>query len=372
MYKKALVKRAFFIGGCMKKVVCSSVLFILLFCSGLFALPGIDEWMPTASGEYVYYRDYTFTDESYIGFLQYDAGTYAVRYYSLGNTSDKKNPIPPKDIQILLTMKKDSAFVELTGEKIIGELGADDVDIVNYLHDLVYEFNARRKKMNGKDFSKSLVSTEIYEQFGGEVTMTYKGYIPLYSLDAIRNEKGDLLFQAVTIGTLLDSSDTSFADFAGFKNLTSLKRVADKKANLDEFWKTNDNIVYSINNKALYMVNTFTFEESYFSNLPYSLEDYFIRNFLTSTEGDYIYLPFVSIQKEKGERKPYLLLTSTIMRTEESMRITKTKDAFQKDFKVLIRENENSYWLCTLTMENDYYNLNKSYFDNYLKTFVLP
>ena len=60
------------------------------------------------------------------------------------------------------------------------------------------------------------------------------------------------------------------------------------------------------------------------------------------------------------------------MRTEESMRITKTKDAFQKDFKVLIRENENSYWLCTLTMENDYYNLNKSYFDNYLKTFVLP
>jgi hypothetical protein len=74
----------------MKKVVCSSVLFILLFCSGLFALPGIDEWMPTVSGEYVYYRDYTFTDETYIGFLQYDAGTYAVRYYSLGNTSDKK------------------------------------------------------------------------------------------------------------------------------------------------------------------------------------------------------------------------------------------------------------------------------------------
>lgn len=338
----------------------------------VFSLPGIVEWMPTNSGEFVYYRDFTFTDETYIGFLQYDAGTYALRYYSLGNTLDKKNPIPPKDIHILFTMKKDSAFVELTGEKILGDVDADDVVIVNYLHDLLYELNARRKIVNGKDFSKPVISSETYEQFGGQVTMTYKGYIPLYSLDAIRNEKGDILFQAVTIGTLLDSNDTSFVDFKGFKNITSLKFVGDKKADLDEFWKTTDEIIYTINDKALYMVNAFELDENYFSSLPYTLEDFFIRNFLTSTEGSFIYLPSISIQNERGDRKPYLLLTSTIMRTDESIKITKTKDPFQKDFKVLIRENPNQYWLCTLTMENDYYSLNKKYFDNYLQTVVLP
>ena len=51
---------------------------IFLFCSiffvtnFVFAVPGVESFIPDSSGEYVYYRDYSFERESYVGVLYYD------------------------------------------------------------------------------------------------------------------------------------------------------------------------------------------------------------------------------------------------------------------------------------------------------------
>ena len=64
----------------MRKVLIS-ICFVLMI-SVCFAIPGVEAVFPISSGEYVYYRDYTFPTETYIGFLQYDDGTLAIRYYA--------------------------------------------------------------------------------------------------------------------------------------------------------------------------------------------------------------------------------------------------------------------------------------------------
>lgn len=48
----------------------------LFVANSLFALPAVSRQIEDASGEYVFYRDYSFTRESYIGFLFYDEATY--------------------------------------------------------------------------------------------------------------------------------------------------------------------------------------------------------------------------------------------------------------------------------------------------------
>lgn len=110
------------------------VLLFLSLAAGLFAFPGISSLFPTASGQYVYYRDYTFPEETYIGFLQYDEGTYAIRYY----TPVAKNGSLPI-IEMYLTLNTDADFVDITGEKIASPITQNDTEVMNYMHDLLYE-----------------------------------------------------------------------------------------------------------------------------------------------------------------------------------------------------------------------------------------
>ena len=54
----------------MKKILISiCLIFLVGFC---FAIPGVNNIYGTLSGEYVFYRDYTFAQETYIGFLYLD------------------------------------------------------------------------------------------------------------------------------------------------------------------------------------------------------------------------------------------------------------------------------------------------------------
>jgi len=343
-------------GWCMKKIVFVSVL-LVLFSVSLGALPGITEYIPTQSGEYVYYRDYTFEEETYIGFLQYDKGTYAVRYYS---------PKPKQgsaDIHILFSMDPDAVNVELTGEKILTEVTSDDVDTVNYLHDLLYEFNARRKKVNGKKFTSTLKISEMFELFGGDVTMVYEGYIPLYSLDSIRSDKGDILFQAVTMGVILDSEDTTFSRFKGFENLPPLTSGKDSKKNIDDQWLSDAEGYWTMGDDALFLMNTVEIDAEEYLKNGYSVEDFFTRYFLLSTGGSYFYLPYTSIENKGGAASPSLLLVNTALSFSG-------ESTYTKDFKVLLKESNNRYWFYVLTVYEKFYKEHKSYFDEFAKNLI--
>jgi len=216
--------------------VCAAV----FLCCNLFvsAIPGVESKVDFP-GTFVYYRDYTYEDETYIGFLQYDAGTYALRYFS---PEAKKGA---KAIELYITCDTSKETVEMTGEKIVGEITNIDVETLNYLHDLFYELAARRKAITS-EFTSSIRSVEDYPQFGGEVQINYEPYIPMFAVRSIFSKDKKPLFKLVYIGILNQGNE--FTDFSGLvipenvsKQTVSIKKFAkSKKLSLENFNFTLD------------------------------------------------------------------------------------------------------------------------------------
>ena len=204
---------------------------VALFASlNLFALPGVQSPVPDTSGEYVYYRDYSFNRESYIGFLYYDDSTYEARYYAPETES-----LAAKNIDMLFTVDPNKDRLELTGERFVAPPQQDDIEIVNYIHDLLYELGTRRAKLQESvlvDYAKSkgpfmesgTKVSEDYEQFGGPVQILYDAAVPIFNLKKIVDYSGRDVFVVVTIGQLESSKDKTFADFVPPKNAS--KRAA--------------------------------------------------------------------------------------------------------------------------------------------------
>ena len=59
-----------------KKLVSASIFSVALIFSAA-AVPGMVQYIPDFSGEYVYYSDRSFTRTSIVGFLYYNDSTYA-------------------------------------------------------------------------------------------------------------------------------------------------------------------------------------------------------------------------------------------------------------------------------------------------------
>ena len=89
------------------------VLFALVFIPGVAAaIPGIKPVVPDVSGQFIYYRDYTFENEdAYIGFLQYDEKNYALRFVS----TEKNCGGVLSDILLYLTVDPNADYINLTG-----------------------------------------------------------------------------------------------------------------------------------------------------------------------------------------------------------------------------------------------------------------
>ena len=197
----------------MKKLI---LIMTILLCqvAATFALPGYTPFVPDTAGEYVYYRDYSFAHETYIGILNYDDTSYQIRYYTPAN---RDFAVPEKSIALLFSVDPEAVFFDMTGEKIITDIDpyGDDVDILNYLHDILYEFSSRRIKCDELG-TQPVFSTQEYEQFGGNVTICFDSLIPLFNIKSIKNNQdGNIAFTCVTYGRIINAQDTSFEDFKG-------------------------------------------------------------------------------------------------------------------------------------------------------------
>lgn len=203
--------------GFVKKIMFAAV--ALFAAAELFALPGVQCPVPDTSGEYVYYRDNSFNRESYIGFLYYDDSTYEARYYAPATET-----LAEKNIDMLFTVDPDKDRLELTGERFVAPPQQDDIEIVNYIHDLLYELGARRAKLEKSvlvDYAKSKVPfmdagtkvSENYDQFGGPVQILYDAAVPIFNLKKIVDYSGRDVFVVATVGQLENSKDKSFAEF---------------------------------------------------------------------------------------------------------------------------------------------------------------
>ncbi len=346
-----------------KKIFLSVLAMFFCAAPALLALPGVNYLISDVSGQYIFYEDKSFSRESYIGIVFYDESTYGVRYFapSFGKNSTFK---PEKDISILFTLNEKENHVELTGERIITAVTPDDTDLVNYIHDFLYEMTARRQKAG--DVTEKTKLSQIYEQFGGEVLIEYDPLVPITNLSKIEND-GKTVLEIVTAGQLVSSSDTSFSDFKGFPPLKDdkSKKYNVKKSAQQEFsfssdgktvsallnknWEQKNENIWVLGNSAVFMMN----------NIP-SLDE---RNFLQLERrlvlsSEHVYSDWRKLSlKEENER----------IKIDQIFYDNETK-SFKTDCKILYKE---PIFFVSLTANTKTYDANKKYFSSIIKSIEL-
>jgi hypothetical protein len=369
----------------MKKALYALCTLLCLCPFPLGAVPGVKDFLPTESGQYVYYKDATFQREAYVGFLQYDEARYAIRYYAPENT---KTGQKEEQIELFLTVDTKKDYILMTGERIVAKEANENTATLNYLHDLFYEFASQRKKVNGANFKGSsavpfsVQKTENIALFGGEVSLTYDYLIPIFNLRSITNKKGEKQFTAVTMGKLASSSDKAFSSFTGIPPLPpaaiqtaaqtgeQTKTAAPKtKAN-----KTGitDKAFADMEAKCVQIADNFWFWESealmYSDNLPvdtealkgkpYGLYRFLARTLLCSTNKTLVNL---ATQNIKIQNK--CLVLSTYAYDLESER-------YVFDVKIIAAKKNAAPDITGLTLYADYYNINKDYFDKKIQLII--
>lgn len=363
---------------------------MLFFCtaavSQLAAIPGIDSCLPDIPGAYVYYRDYSFPDTVYIGFLQYDETSYCMRLYS----DSLRGSSAPYALEIYFTLGEKDDRTEMTGERIMGSFSPDETDLVNYLHDLVYEFSARRGNISAQTFASSIAESfqsdtqatlkthfisvqEEYPQFGGTVDMNYAFYIPVFNLHSITAPNGDIRFELITAAALSHSSDTSFFDFTGIPlsisdkerdftpadnpEILEIKDTA-QTLRLDDQWKLAGPGVWMLGNAAVLSYSSAAGE-----TLPAApveknfLPAHILRNMLLGMQGAYPDFRTVSIQAAKDS---FTIESSYYLPAEKSV---------SHSFKKFNLTANDTICLFDLTVFDSIYKTNRQYFNTVVSNY---
>lgn len=356
---------------------------LTLFITSVFAMPGFESYLQDNSGEYVYYKDNTFTRESYIGILYYDDATLQLRYAA---PKSKKDNLPEKQIALLVSIDPEKEYLDMKGERILTTIlpNKEDTDIVNYLHDILYEFHARRSKeeiINQRDYSVS----QDYPQFGDNVSITYDATVPLFNIKYISNQKGEKIFELATYGQLTSSEDQSFNKFYGFpeinttssaslnllpqikrkKNLKSQKFHYEKQTvTLDENWEQKMENFWVLGDDSMVTL----------SQIPSMTEDrnknelFLLRKFLQSRE--YNYVDLLTSEISYNERKYQYKLISRVFQSdsENYVRTVKLLTSLQPK-KGFIAENSTAFNYFSISTYQTCYDENPAYFDKIVKNY---
>lgn len=354
----------------MKKLL-SALLLSFTLAAG-WAMPVFESYIPDTSGEFVYYQDKSFERTSYVGILYYDDETFQVRYYA---PKDETKFLPEKDISLLISVNPEANHWDMTGERILTSISpdpaSDDAQIVNYLHDLLYEFSSRRGHRPVINFQNQKEESFFSEfvQFGGDVKVVYDCIVPLFNIRSIEDTNGEKVLDCVTIGQIKDTNDPTFDDFKGFDSLqnTEEKTVkAYKKAKavnanfenqhltLDKNWQQQLENFWTLNEDSLIAL----------SAIPNFYDDadknncFIIRKLLLSAKDSYTVFSdteyFINTDKIK--------IVSKTAQTNTNRMICNTK--------LLSRNEQNNSldYFSIATYENAYKN-NQGYFEKIIKSY---
>ena len=355
-----------------------------LSCVELFALPDAANPIPDASGEYVYYRDFSFNRESYIGFLCYDDSTYEARYYAPATET-----LAAKNIDLLFSAEQKNGRLEMTGERFVVPPQQDDAAIVNYIHDLVYELSGRRAKLQEPplvDYEKAaapfmqagVVVSDDYEAFGGSVQMLYDEAVPIFNLKKIVDYSGRDVFVAVAIGKIESSKDSSFAEFVPAQNggarkpfqiknakkeTLSFRAEVGKSAALfqsvqaDKNWSLAGQSLWTLGDSAIVSLQTLALPEGA-ADSQAQLAARLLRLFALSKGGAYCDLSALDVHAKGTEIK----ISSRTYNPKSKKAIT--------DIKALRAAAKNFYGCFSLAVYTDDYQANRGYFDKLAKSYV--
>jgi len=341
----------------LKKLL--TILSLALICTiYTFALPGVTQQIADTSGEYVFYKDSSFNRTSYIGIIYYNDSTYAFRYYA---PASSKESLLEKDITIYFSVDPSKETLLLTGENIRGA-GAQDSDIINYLHDLFYEFTARRQNV---EFGKNTIVTTNtdFAQFGGNVTIVYNKRIPIFSIESIKAKDGKEIFSLQTSGQLFSSADTSFTTFKGVKGLPkdkvrSFKKDSKAKAQkatcddmsvtVDSSWQKAMDNMWLLGDSAVLTIASIPAAAGIDAD---AYREFVIRKSCQGSDGSFSLWHYQNV-KTSGN-------TTSI----ESVYHRPAEASVTRTFKVLKCRKDGSYACLTLSVYDSIYQKNKAYFD---------
>ncbi|MBQ0003444.1 MAG: hypothetical protein KBT21_07895 [Treponema sp.] len=348
------------------------------FCAGLaFAVPGVTPYIEDISGEYVYYRDYSFNRESYIGFLTYSNSTYSARYFA-----PAQDDLAPKSIELLFTVDPDKEYIDMTGERFVTQPAPEDTEIINYIHDLIYEFSSRRKKAG--EISRAVIddpelnSSVVYEnssvfmnsgfrkkeefpQFGGDVFIYYDFYIPIFNVKKIISNSQEVLFEAVCNGRIRSTEDTSFSNFQIQKNEDKNETFNHKnkkpksvtyetentKITLDDNWQRG---AESAENLFFYDGEAMVYIREFDEDIT---EDMYIRNLFCQVEGTFYPFSEISILDEDEN-------------TTVRLKCYSSDSSFERF--VLLKSKNGKKIMLNMVVNEKCYNEKRKYYRNILKS----
>lgn len=341
---------------------------VLTVCAAIatdaFAMPGFKPYIADRFGEYVYYRDYTFQRESYVGFLAYDESTYAVRYYA---PADISNGLFEENILLYFSVNPDLPYMHMTGERIATPITPEQTDIVNYLHDLLYDFDAKR--INAGDvtpetaplFDKTsyndagLSIAQDYPSFGGRVHILFDYLVPIFNIKKIVSNDNKVVFEIVTIGMLRSSEDNSFTSFSGMSP-TNAKKTSTWQPDVKA-----TKITHTVNNQQVTLDSSWT---NPMENL-WLLGD---EALLSLTSGSANISQLLRMMLQNANWQNISLSKKNNMYTLSSVYHQPDSDATMRSFRV-ITERDSTCTIFMLTIFNNTYESNRSYFDGILKSY---
>ena len=347
----------------MKKILSLIIALNIVLLS--WAMPQFDSYLPDISGEYVYYKDNTFLRESYIGILYYNDSTLQLRYYA---PRDVEQKLPENEVVIAISMNPENTNMEFTGEQILTTVipGTENVDIVNYLHDLLYDFTKVRRVVENIDKRDIIINQELLG-FGGRVSITYDCTIPIFNIKNITKTTGESLLHCVTTGRLEDNNDKSFDNFKGFP-LDNTKKTKDtyskgknveynfynQKITLDNSWQQAAANFWLRGNDAVLTLSTINSPKPGDANYN---ENAFIRKFIQSTSYSFSNFDTLIIKKDKDNR---LLITYDVYK-QMTDKIVVNKKIISPDDKYAF------YDMLGMPIYKGPYLTNKKYYDKILE-----
>ncbi len=259
------------------------------------------------SGEYVVYRDYSWKNPTWTGFLCYDDSTWGAFTYT---------PALKSRVSVLFRTEEADGRLVLTGQQIISEITGQDVPMVNYLMALLPDAYGWRNDLSSSPAVRVMSSSgrsllppplsfpKSLESFGGSVSLIFAPEIPLFNLRSLDSADGGKVLELYKAGRLGQAGDAEFfslvpaegdSDASGnsrnAENRTasdsSLLKIAKSAAEartvdgvtlrLDGNWTMMADNAFFLGNSAVLLIDTFDIAEAGFpaDELPLSLVRFF-------------------------------------------------------------------------------------------------
>ena len=337
-------------------IVCCTAAFIPAF---LFAAqkPTTESVQGTFSGDYVIYRDYSWKAPTWIGFLYYNDETYG----AFIRTDEPENS---RTVSILFSGNIEKGKLSLTGQQIISSITRDDTFGVNYLMDLLPKlYELKTFPRAGKSpFGTATVRKQM-EEFGGDVTLNFQSFVPLFHLKALTGAKKETVLELIEIGSINGNGESVFYGYNPIEpqqdaNEFTVDKAAKKETitvsgvqlHLDSQWKKIADNSFLCGNTAFLTVSTVNIPPAENGSLL-SVPERLLRLLTASSPYAKTLLPYTTVE---GKQTAFTLKQSVY-----DIESKKTS----KDIKRCIKNKDGSFTIVSLTVNIHAYSAEQAYFN---------